>query len=47
MQPTVVMTSETAGKHPRHSLIGLLTGEGKFGTDHSHGQFGHKGIFRC
>ncbi|KAK9884494.1 hypothetical protein WA026_007335 [Henosepilachna vigintioctopunctata] len=35
-QPTVHMTSETGSKHPRHSLIGLFTGEGKFGTDHSH-----------
>ncbi|XP_045467085.1 protein unc-80 homolog isoform X2 [Harmonia axyridis] len=41
MQPTVVMTSEVS-KHPRHSLIGLLTGEGKFGNDQTHSHFGHK-----
>ncbi|XP_044757175.1 protein unc-80 homolog [Coccinella septempunctata] len=42
VHPTVVTMSETVSKHPRHSLIGLLTGEGKFGTEHTHGQYGHK-----
>lgn len=45
-QPTVQMTSETnQGRHQRHSLIGLFTGDHGRGSEHPHTNLPLKGNF--